>query len=69
MSPVQILCARLFALLERGLARDERGAVNVEYIAVFATVTLGTTLALVKLAPALVGAWVFSQHALLSSKP
>ena len=50
-------------------ARDDRGSIPVEYIAVFAFVTVGLTLSLVKLGPTLLQAWGTTQHVLLANKP
>ena len=69
MSLVEYLCARVLAFLGRGLVRDERGAVSVEYIAVFGTVTVAITVAMVKLGPGLLTAWGHTKQALLASKP
>jgi Flp pilus assembly pilin Flp len=69
MSIVEYLFARVLALLDRGLARDERGAVSVEYIALFGTVTVAITVAMVKLGPGLLTAWGQTKQALLAGKP
>jgi Flp pilus assembly pilin Flp len=50
-------------------ARDDRGAVPVEYIAVFAFVSIGLAIAVVKLGPSLLTAWTASQKVLLANKP
>lgn len=53
--------------LDRG--RDDRGSVPVEYIAVFAFVSIGLAIALVKLGPTLLEAWGTTQRVLLANKP
>ena len=50
-------------------AHDDRGSVPVEYIAVFAFVSIGLALSIVKLGPTLLQAWGATQHVLLANKP
>jgi hypothetical protein len=47
----------------------DRGAVPVEYIAVFAFVSIGLAISFVKLGPTLLEAWGTSQHVILANKP
>jgi hypothetical protein len=47
----------------------DRGSVPVEYIAVFAFVSIGIALSFVKLGPTLLQAWGTSEHVLLANKP
>ncbi len=68
MPIAHLVAARLFAHVDR-LLRAERGAVSVEYIAVFGFVTIGMTVALVKLGPNLFAAWGQTQTVLMASKP
>ncbi|HEY2513797.1 MAG TPA: hypothetical protein VGI39_23175 [Polyangiaceae bacterium] len=64
---------RLFRLptgdSKKSLAREDRGAILVEYTAVFAVVTVVLTVSLVKLGPSLMKAWDDTQGTLLASKP
>ena len=48
---------------------NDRGSVPVEYIAVFAFVSIGLAISFVKLGPTLLEAWGTSQHVLLANKP
>ncbi len=48
---------------------DDRGAVLVEYTAVFAFVSVLLTIALVKLGPSLLDAWDATQTVVLASRP
>jgi Flp pilus assembly pilin Flp len=50
-------------------AGDERGAILVEYTAVFAFVSIGLVIAIVKCGPILLAAWDGTQKMLLASKP
>jgi hypothetical protein len=47
----------------------DHGSVPVEYMAVFGFVTIGLTIPLVRLGPALVDAWSKSETVLLANKP
>ena len=51
-----------------GSTRD-RGAVLVEYTAVFGFVSIGLAIAIVKLGPTLLGAWDSTRTVILSNKP
>ena len=54
---------------ERGLVRDERGAIMVEYLVVISTVTIGFAIAILALGPSLVADYERSQTAILSPFP
>jgi Flp pilus assembly pilin Flp len=60
---------RFIQFVRRGLPTDNRGAVPVEYIAVFAFVSIVLAISLVKLGPTLLAAWGTSEHLLLANKP
>ena len=47
----------------------DHGSVHVEYIAVFAFVSIGLAISFVKLGPTLLQAWGTSQQVLLANKP
>jgi hypothetical protein len=53
----------------QGPGLGDRGSVPVEYIAVFAFVSIGLAISFVKLGPTLLDAWGTSQHVLLANKP
>jgi Flp pilus assembly pilin Flp len=55
--------------LIRLLRRSDRGAVLVEYTAVFGFVSIGLALAIVKLGPTLLTAWDSTRAVILSNKP
>jgi hypothetical protein len=50
-------------------AGDDRGSIPVEYLAVFAFVSIGLALSVVKLGPTLLQSWGTTQHVLLANKP
>jgi Flp pilus assembly pilin Flp len=56
-------------LLRRLRRSDERGAVLVEYAAVFGFVSIGLAVAIVKLGPVLLVGWETTRTVLLSNKP
>ncbi len=61
---------RLILHLLRRLRRsDDRGAVLVEYAAVFGFVSIGLAVAVVKLGPVLLVGWDTTRTVLLSNKP
>jgi hypothetical protein len=51
------------------LRSRRRGAVLVEYMAVWGLVAIGATLAIIALGPALLTAWGATKTALLANKP
>jgi Flp pilus assembly pilin Flp len=51
------------------LLRDERGAVTVEYMAVFGFFSIAFIFALVAVGPHLLSGWYATRTLLLSSKP
>jgi len=63
---------RVFHLVHQWLfpgGRSDHGSVHVEYIAVFAFVSIGIAVSFVKLGPTLFQAWGTTQHVLLANKP
>jgi Flp pilus assembly pilin Flp len=56
-------------LLRRLRRSDDRGAVLVEYAAVFGFVSIGLAVAIVKLGPVLLVGWDATRTVLLSNKP
>jgi Flp pilus assembly pilin Flp len=57
------------SMFQRLLHGNDRGAVLVEYTAVFAFVSIGLTIAIVKLGPVLLVGWDTTRTVLLDSKP
>ena len=56
-------------LLARLLHGHDRGAILVEYAAVFGFVSIGLAVAIVKLGPVLLVGWDATRTVLLASKP
>jgi len=59
----------LLLVLRRVFGGSDRGAVLVEYTAVFALVSIGIALAIIKLGPTLLTAWDATRGVLLANKP
>jgi Flp pilus assembly pilin Flp len=59
----------LLLVVRRIFGGSDRGAVLVEYTAVFAFVSIGIALAIIKLGPTLLLAWDATRAVLLSNKP
>ena len=60
---------RQTALAARGVYRDERGGVTVEYVIVIGTMAIAGSLGLVVIGIALVDSFVFVRSLLLSGVP
>ncbi len=59
----------LRSLFRRSMKSDDRGAILVEYAAVFGFVSIGLAVAIVNLGPVLLTGWDATRTVLLDNKP